>query len=393
MGIGRRVVSGLIRNFCALIIAVIAAVCLLWPEPADAQSTVGTIVGTVTDASGTAVPAATMTVTNIDTGVVRTVATDASGSYQMPRLLPGHYSISVEHAGFRKAVVTGIVLQVNQEARYDLRLEVGELAQQVEVSAQGVVQVQADDATLGQVVDQKKIEELPLNGRNFLQLITIGAGAAPILQGQGGAITGETKREGLSYTVSGQREVSMSYLIDGVEAKSNFEMMSAIPPSLDAIQEFKLQRNAFSAEFGGAPVLINIAIKSGTNRLHGSAFEFLRNDKLDASQIQDSVINGSRNRAPFRMNQFGASIGGPVFLPKLYDGRNHTFFFFDYEGLRRRRFSQFVGRAIPTRFRGGDFSTLTDPKGNAITIFDPTTYNAATGQRQPFAGNVIPSNR
>jgi hypothetical protein len=393
MGIGIRDVNGLIRNFCALTLAVIVAPCLLWLEPLGAQSTVGTIVGTVTDASGTAVPAATMTVTNVDTGVARTVVTDASGSYQIPRLLPGNYSISAERAGFRKALVTGIVLQVNQEARYDLRLEVGELAQQIEVSAQGVVQVQADDVTLGQVVDQKKIEELPLNGRNFLQLITIGAGAAPILQGQGGAITGETKREGLSYTVSGQREVSMSYLIDGVEAKSNFEMMSAIQPSLDAIQEFKLQRNAFSAEFGGAPVLINIAVKSGTNRLHGSAFEFLRNDKLDASQIQDPVVNGSRQRAPFRLNQFGASIGGPVFLPKLYNGKNRTFFFFDYEGLRRRRFSQFIGRAIPTRFRGGDFSTLTDPKGNPIPIFDPTTYNATTGLRQQFPGNVIPSNR
>ncbi len=393
MGIGRTAVNSFIRTTCGLIIGVMAVLCVLSPQPVGAQSTVGTILGAVTDASGAAVPGASITVTNTDTGATRTVATEASGSYQMPRLLPGNYSISVERPGFRKAVVTGVVLQVNQEARYDVRLEVGELAQQVEVSALGVAQVQTDDATLGQVVDQKKIEELPLNGRNFLQLITIGAGAAPILQGQGGAITGETKREGLSYTVSGQREVSMSYLIDGVEAKSNFEMMSAIQPSLDAIQEFKLQRNAFSAEFGGAPVLINIAIKSGSNRLHGSAFEFLRNEKLDSSQIQDPLIGSSRRRAPFRMNQFGASIGGPVYLPKIYDGRNRTFFFFDYEGLRRRRFSQFVGRAIPTRFRAGDFSTLTDPKGNLIPIFDPNTFNPATGVRQQFPGNVIPASR
>src|SRR5437867_1963765 len=229
MGIARRSARGFVGISCALIVMVM--LCLLGPEPACAQSTVGTILGTVTDASGAAVPSATITVTNTDTGTSRTVATDDAGTYQVPRLLPGNYRINAERAGFRKAVVTGIALQVNQEARYDLRLEVGDLAQQVEVSAQGVVQVQTDDATLGQVVDQKKIEELPLNGRNFLQLITIGAGAAPILQGQGGAITGETKREGLSYTVSGQREVSMSYLIDGVEAKSNFEMMSAIQPS------------------------------------------------------------------------------------------------------------------------------------------------------------------
>jgi hypothetical protein len=392
MGMRKRPVSASVRAFPAFAIAMLASA-LLTLQPLSGQSTVGRILGTVMDSSGAVVARTAVSVINTDTSVSRMTMTDDSGNYQFPSLLPGHYSLSAEQKGFRKAVVTGILLQVNQEARYDLHMELGELAQEVKVSAEGIVQVQADDATLGQVVDQKKIEELPLNGRNFLQLLTIGSGAAPILQGQGGAITGETKREGLSYTVSGQREVSMSYLMDGVEAKSNFEMMSAMQPSLDAIQEFKLQRNAFSAEFGGAPVLINIAIKSGTNRLHGSAFEFIRNDKLDSSQIQDPIIDGSRKIAPFRMNQFGGSIGGPVILPKVYDGRNRTFWFFDYEGLRRRRFSQFVGHAIPTRFREGDFSTLTDPEGKLIPIYDPNTYNAATGLRQQFPGNIIPSER
>ena len=378
------------RLSAGLLIASLSFFCV---KPARAQSTVGTILGTVTDTSGAAVPGTAVSVMNTDTGSNRSVLADDGGNYQVPRLLPGNYTITAERQGFRKGVISGIVLQVNQEARFDVRLEVGELTQAVQVSAEGAALVQTDDATLGQVVDQKQVQELPLNGRNFLQLLTIGSGAAPILNGQGGAITGETMRQGLSYTVSGQREVSMSYLMDGVEAKSNFEMMSAMQPSLDAIQEFKLQRNAFSAEFGGAPVLINIAIKSGTNGFHGSAFEFLRNNVLDASQIQDPIINGSRQIAPFRMNQFGGSIGGPVLIPKIYNGKNRTFFFFDYEGLRRRRFSQFIGRAIPTRFRGGDFSTLTDAKGNPTPIFDPATYNPATGERQQFPGNIIPASR
>ncbi len=377
----------------ALIFTFMMALVGLVPQPARAQATAGTILGTVTDTSGSTIAGTKVTVLNVDTGLSRSVLTDSTGNYQFPLLLPGRYNISGESAGFRKAVITAVVLQVNQEARFDMQLELGEISQAVTVNAEGVVLVQTDDATLGQVVQQRNIEELPLNGRNYLQLLTIGSGAAPIQSNQGGAITGETKREGLSYTISGQREVSVGYLIDGVDSKSNFEMMAAMQVSLDAIQEFKVQRNAFSAEFGGAPALINLAIKSGTNQLHGSAFEFLRNNILDASQMQDPVVNGEKKVAPFRLNQFGGSLGGPVLIPKLYDGRNKTFWFFDYEGLRSRRYSNFIGQAIPTRFRGGDFSTLTTSNGTFVPIFDPNTYDASTGLRTQFPGNVIPANR
>ncbi len=165
---------------------------------AGAQSTVGTIVGTVTDQSGAVLVGVKVTVTNTDTGITRTVNTDDTGNYKVLRLLPGSYSVAAETAGFKKAAVTGIVLQVNQEARYDIRMEVGEVTQEVSVSAEGAVQVQTEDATLGQVVDEKKVVELPLNGRNFMQLVTIGSGAAPITNSQGGAIEGETQRQGLS---------------------------------------------------------------------------------------------------------------------------------------------------------------------------------------------------
>jgi hypothetical protein len=381
------------RNCAATLAAALVLVVLFMLGSAGAQSTVGTIVGTVTDQSGAVLVGVKVTVTNTDTGIARTVNTDETGNYQVPRLLPGRYSVTAELSGFKKAAVIGIILQVNQEARYDIRMEVGEVTQEVSVSAEGTVQVQTEDATLGQVVDHKKVVELPLNGRNFMQLVTIGSGAAPITNSQGGAIEGETQRAGLSYTISGQREVSMSYLIDGVESRSEFEQMSGLQASLDSIQEFKLQRNAFSAEFGSASAIINVAIKSGTNDFHGSLFEFLRNDVLDSSQFQDPVVDGQKQKAPFRMNQFGGSIGGPVWIPKVYDGKNRTFWFFGYEGLRRRRFEQFPSVAIPTRFRGGDFSDFKDANGNLIPIYDPLTQNPVTGQRQQFPGNIIPSDR
>ena len=301
----------------ALILAVLVPV-----KSSVAQSTVGTILGTVTDPSGAVIAGANVTVVNTATGISRSVTSDQAGNYKVLRLLPSTYTITAELAGFKKVTLSGITLQVNQDARYDIRMEVGELTQEVSVNAEGVV-VQTDDATLGQVVDQQKVVELPLNGRNFMQLVAIGTGAVPIQTSQGGSITGETKREGLSYSISGQREVSMSYLVDGIETRSEMFQMAGMQTSLDAVQEFKLQRNAFSAEFGGASAVVNLAIKSGSNNFHGTLFEFLRNDALQSTQFQDPVVNGKRENPPFRMNQFGGSIGGPVF-------KNKTFFVFVY---------------------------------------------------------------
>jgi hypothetical protein len=373
---------------------VMLALGLLCIKPAGAQTTVGTILGTITDSSGAVVPSTTVTVTSTDTGISRRVETDTAGNYQVPNLLPGNYTITAEQKGFQRAVVNGIVLRVNQAARYDLRLEVGRVAQQVVVSAQGLAQLQTDDAALGQVVAQRQVEDLPLNGRNFMQLVTLGAGAAPVVnQDRGSAVEGDTGRTGLSYTISGESTTSMSYLVDGVEDRFNFDMVAAWLPSLDSIQEFKLQRNAFSAEFGGAPAIVNVATKSGTNRLHGSLFEYVRNNIFDASQIQDPIVNGKRQISPYRQNQFGVSLGGPLVLPKIYNGKNRTFWFFDYESFRSRRFAEFIGTTISTPERTGDFSNLRDANGNVIPIYDPATYDPTTGLRQQFPGNVIPTSR
>jgi hypothetical protein len=385
--------SGASSRKLITVLSVILALGAVSIRPMRAQVTVGAIVGTITDATGAAVPSAAVTISNTDTAISRRAESDAAGNFEILNLLPGNYTVTAEHAGFQRAVVNGVLLRVNQTARYDLQLKVGEVAQQIVVSASGIAKLQTDDANLGQVLEHREIMDLPLNGRNFLQLLTVGAGAVPVSNDMGTPIIGDTGRTGLSYSVSGQQVTSISYLVDGVEDKTNFDQMAASLPSLDAIEEFKIQRSAFSAEFGGAPVVINIATKSGTNRLHGTAFEYVRNNIFDASQIQDPVVNGQRQIAPFRQNQFGGSMGGPVVLPRIYNGKNRTFWFFDYEGMRQRLFSEFIGYYPPTAQLNGDFSNLRDASGKVIPIYDPATYNPTTGLRQQFPGNIIPTSR
>lgn len=313
------------RRTLIMVMSIVLALELVCVKTARAQVTTGTILGTVTDSSGAVVPSASVTVLNTDTSLVREGTTDNAGNYQVPNLLPGNYRITVEHKGFQKAVINGITLEVNQTAKYDVNLNVGQVNQQVSVSASGLAKLDTTESAIGQVIGQRYVEDLPLNGRNYLQLLTVGAGAAAITTDAGTPVLGDTGRTGLSYTVSGQETTSGSYLIDGVESKMNFDMVAAFLPSLDFVQEFKVQGNNFSAEFGGGPVVINVATRSGTNHLHGTAFEYIRNAALDATQIQDPIVNGKTIIAPYRQNQFGGSLGGPVVLPHVYNGKDRTF--------------------------------------------------------------------
>jgi hypothetical protein len=367
-------------------LAISCALAIVLVEGAHAQSSRGSIVGNVRDPTGAAVAGAKVTVTNLDTNLSSTYETGASGDYFVPSQIPGHYSVTAEKEGFSKASVSRVTLEVNQTLRVDLPMELGAVAQQVEVAANAVM-VQTDTSTLGQVVTSKELTELPLNGRDFTSLIRLNAG---VTEAQGGITTASTiRRHGLNdsfhmVSINGSRPSSLSFLIDGVTANEGlFQTPTAIPP-VDAIQEFQLQSALYSAEFGMGAAQVNIAMRAGTNALHGSLWEFLRNDALQAANPR------FHTKTPLKQNQFGGSFGGPVVLPKIYDGRNRTFFFVSYQGGRRRIGS--VGQAqVPTeQERRGDFSDWPVQLYNPLTgVSNPNGTPAVT--RQPFPNNQIPA--
>ena len=349
--------------------------------PLTAQTSVGTIVGNITDESAALVPGVTITITNAGTNTARTATSNDTGGYTVPSLPPAIYSIEAELAGFSKAVVTAVQLEVNQTLRVDMTLEVGEVTETVEVSA-AAPQLQTDTATVATTVGNEKVVELPLNGRSFTQLTLLTPGAV----GGAGALTA-FQTQGTSVSISGLRSEANNYTLDGVNNNESFFKTFGLQPSIDAIQEFKIQTNITSAEFGtAAGANINIVTKSGTNQIHGSAFEFLRNDNLDASEF---FANRSGTQKPeFRQNQFGATGGGPIV-------KNKTFFFLMYEGQRRSRESTLLNTVPTSAMFGGDLSR--DVEGNvADPFFDPfSTRELPDGTllRDPMPNNQVPGSR
>src|SRR5712692_2320342 len=349
-----------------------------------AQTTTGSIVGTVTDPSGAVIGGATVTITNVDTGIAVKTSTDSTGNYVVTPLSIGRYSVTVEASGFKKSVRTDITVNVQDRVRVDAALEVGAVTDTVEVVAAAPM-LQTDTSYLGQVVESQRIVDLPLNGRFFSRLAVLTAGTAPTPAGARDEKTG-------GFSSNGVRPYQNNYLLDGVDNNSFSEDMVSmaayvVGPPPDAIAEFKVQTNSMSAEFGrSGGAVLNVTVKSGTNQLHGTAYEFLRNSALDAKNFFDSPTNPI---PPFKLNQFGFSTGGPVLIPKVYDGKNRTFFFFDYQGTRQRTGHTFFATLPPDAWRNGDFSGFQP-------IFDPaTTTIDANGNatRQPFANNQIPQNR
>jgi hypothetical protein len=323
------------------------------------QGTYGSIVGTARDTSGGAMTGVVVTATNERTGQTIRVVTNEVGAYSFSTLFPDTYRIRGEAPGFRPVEVTGITLQVNQTARYDLAMQVGALTELVEVTSSAPV-LSTETSDVGQVIENQKVVNLPLNGRNFLQLAALS---------QGVILTGTTESGGPNFVSQGGRVTQNSFLIEGVETRINREGGYGINLSVDAIQEFKVMQNSFSAEYGRGTTIVNAALKSGGNRIHGTLFEFLRNDKLDARNAFD--LTGSQ--PPLRFNQFGGNIGGPIVRDKL-------FYFVNYEGQRiRRSETRFSNVPIDAMF-SGDFS------GISVTVRDPLT-------NQPFPGNRIPQDR
>lgn len=358
--------------------------------PAAAQQGRGSILGSVTDGSGAAVPAASVRILNTGTNAAFNTTSNEEGFFNAPSLPVGAYSVTVERAGFKKAVRSGITLQVDQRAQVDVRLDVGQTSESIEVVGEAPL-VDTSGATLGKVVENRRIADLPLNGRNALALVML----TPGVKSQAGPTNSGFVDRGTALSaisINGGPSSLNSFIIDGGNNNSAFLADINVNPTVDAVQEFKVQSNVMSAEFGfTAGGVVNIVTKSGANDPHGSLYYFIRNDAFDARNAF------AARKSPFRYNQYGGTLSGPVVLPRIYNGKDKTFFFFNYEGWQNRRFQSNI-LSVPTEaMRAGDFSNLRDATGKLIQIYDPNTTianpNGSGFVRTPFAGNTLPTSR
>src|SRR5215831_6117995 len=363
------------KSLAALFLLVVCA----W-----SQTITASLEGLVKDPSASVIQGATVRILNNGTNAVTRLTTDQAGRFFAPVLQPGAYLVTVEAAGFKKAERSNLTLEVNQAARIEIEMQVGSVSETVEVSAATAL-VDATSSSVGHVIDSLGISNLPLNQRNPLSLILL----VPGVNGSVGA-----DMTGGNFSVNGGRSGSNDILLDGVSSSvpSDASQRLTVLPSVDAVEEFRVQTNNYSAEFGGSGGgIVNLIFKSGSNQLHGSAFDFLRNSVMDSNSW-----NGNRSGIPlasFKRNQFGASGGGPVILPKLYHGRDRTFFFLSYEGLRQRSAGSFGPTTMPTLLeRAGDFSDTRNATGQLITIYDP--FSGVNGSpRTPMPGNIVPASR
>jgi hypothetical protein len=387
-----------------------------------AQVDMGAIVGTVKDQSGGVIPRATVTLTDEQTGLTLTTKTDASGNYTFTPVKIGTYSVQANFPGFQRVIRQHVIVHVQQQVLVNILLPAGRVTQTVQVTS-AVPQLQTENASVGQVVNAQQVNDLPLNGRNYIFLAQLSAG---VTQGQedtrGLGATG-------SFSANGSRPAQNNYLLDGIDDNADLvDFLNGtayvVRPPIDAIAEFKVQTNDYSAELGrSAGAVLNATVKSGTNQFHGDAWEFLRNDTFDAANFFENA--GNEQKGEFRQNQFGATLGGPI-------RKDKTFFFGDYEGTRIRQATPWVA-TVPTDLeRTSGYTNLselltqggtgqTDVLGRTFplgTVFDPSTTRAVncgvpdsvTGitascsggatagspvgyVRDPFPGNILPASR
>jgi hypothetical protein len=351
----------------SLLASVIAAL-LGAATPSGAQTATGQITGSVKDSTGAVMPKVKVVVTNEQTGLTRETTSTDVGDFVVPLLPVGVYVVTAEQPGFKMAVRSGVPLSVDQVQRVDLRLEAGDVAERVEVTSSALA-LDTASATVGHTITEKQVTELPLNGRNFLQLLFLGAGAVETTGEQAGMRQGV----GNAISIMGARPTSNNYMLDGTANTDTSLGTPAAVLSIDAIQEFKEQTTTYSAEYGFSSNQINVISKTGTNAFHGTGFGFFRNEKLDARNFFDPP---DAEKPQLDQKQFGFVQGGPVWLP-FYNGRNKTFFLVNYEGTRiERGFSSFYTVPTPDQLAGRFTTTIIDP---------------ATGQA--FANNTIPQSR
>ena len=322
-------------------------------------------------------PASPISVLNVETGTERRLVSSETGDYSFPSLAPGDYTVTVSKPGFRQVKREGIRLEVNQTARVDFTLELGAVSETVEVVG-GAPLIDSDTSSIGQVIETRAIEDLPLNGRNFVQLAILGPGVVGVGFGAKGTIMSGTRpddlRPGSELFSNGNRENSNNFLMDGIDNNERLTLSITLRPSVEAVREFKIQTNMFAADQGrNSGATVNVITKSGTNDWHGSAYEFLRNDKLDARNYFAPV---NFPKPAYRQNQFGGTLGGKIVANKL-------FFFGNYEGFRRRQERPQVGTVPTLAMRQGDFSAVRD-------IYDPATTRAAPGTASGFTRDSVP---
>jgi hypothetical protein len=355
------------------------------------QTFTGSISGLVTDRSGSVISGASITVTDVDRNSQYKTASNQTGFYVVSPLPPGRYRVEAAAPGFKAYLLDGIPLSTQQQATVNIALELGPVSETLTVAATAQL-IESGTSTLGAVVENKRIQDLPLNGRNIYSLTSLTPGVFQTKQTSG---VDETFY-GNHFIINGGQESTSDIILDGVSAEVNHNIptipaISAIP-SVEGIQEFRIETNAYSAEFGrsGGGVVI-MATKSGANVLHGSLFEFLRNSKMDANNFFANSSNIPL--ASFKRNQFGASLGGPVVLPKIYGGANKTFFFFDYEGTRLRQ-AQLASYSVPTDLqRAGDFSQTFNNKGQLLLLYNPFTTHPDPASPGNYIRDLFPDNK
>jgi outer membrane receptor protein involved in Fe transport len=382
------------------LLRILSPIVLFFAFVFSASAQTAQVTGRITDQAQAVVPDTKITLTNVDNGFKRETVTNSDGYFTIPLLQPGTYQVAVQKSGFKPLVQAGVTLQVEQVLRLDYTLEAGAVSETVNVTANNTAALETETSALGKVIDQQRIQNLPLLGRNPYSLVALVPGARPSA-GLNDLPVDQISQSFVS--INGARGNQNEYLLDGAPNTAAAQNQPVVFVNPDAVQEFKVETNSYSAQHGRAGGgIFNIVTRSGTNSFHGTAYDYLRNDALNANTFFGN--RAGQKKPPFRFNQFGATLGGPidfpgkVFGPMKYAGKNRSFFFFSYEAVRFSQGGTYIG-TVPTLLqRAGDFSQTKNAAGAVIPIYDPATTrpnpaNTAQFLRDPFVGNVIPRNR
>ena len=358
----------------------------LAPTTGITQTYYGSVVGTVTDSSGSALVGLTVALTNQGTAERKTLQTNSHGDFQFVNVPPGIYTLDIEGPGFKRFRRDSFQVEVQSVVRIDAPMQIGEVSQVVDVTAQTPL-IESDTTSLGQVIEGRAVEQMPLNGRNVMNLIALAPGVVPQGQTQGNPAINNVNGWG-NYQIGGGIANQSAEYIDGAPLNVNYAHLPALIPAQDAVQEFRVLTNNLGPEFGDTSGgIVTLVTRSGNNSFHGAAYEYLRNKVLNANTFFGNEFG--QPRPAFTQNQYGAQIGGPI-------RKDKTFFFFDWENFALRQGNTYVSTVPTPQEREGDFSAAGSPIYDALTTCgQPGTPNCAVGQptRQEFPGDVIPAAR